>query len=30
VVDPALPEEVKTITLSYAVYPAKDIEPGNS
>jgi cytochrome c oxidase assembly protein subunit 11 len=30
VVDPALPEEVKTITLSYAVYPAKDIEPANS
>ena len=24
VVDPALPEEVKTITLSYAVYPAQD------
>jgi cytochrome c oxidase assembly protein subunit 11 len=30
VVDPALPKEVKTITLSYAVYPAKDIEPANS
>lgn len=30
VVDPALPEEVKTITLSYAVYPAKDFEPTNS
>ena len=30
VVDPALPGEVKTITLSYAVYPAKDIEPANS
>ena len=30
VVDPALPDEVKTITLSYAVYPAKDFEPTNS
>ena len=30
VVDPALPEEVKTITLSYAVYPAKDVDPTNS
>lgn len=30
VVDPALPEEVKTITLSYAVYPAKNIVPANS
>ena len=30
VVDPALPDEVKTITLSYAVYPAKDLEPTNS
>ena len=30
VVDPALPEEVKTITLSYAVYPTKDLEPTNS
>ncbi|HJP08060.1 MAG TPA: cytochrome c oxidase assembly protein, partial [Arenicellales bacterium] len=24
VVDPALPQEVKTITLSYAVYPVQD------
>ena len=26
VVDPALPDEVKTITLSYAVYPAPDVK----
>jgi len=30
VVDPALPAEVKTITLSYAVYPAAAIEKSNS
>jgi cytochrome c oxidase assembly protein subunit 11 len=30
VVDPQLPDEVKTITLSYAVYPAPGRTPTNS